>query len=91
MFQSNNIKMKIFGLILIILGAILICLNIVADFTSPGPGKKETILVVAYYVGFNFLAILGVIFLILGFWMRRRARKQDKKALVDSLFESQQG
>jgi len=36
--------MKGFGLILIILGAILICLNIIADFTSPGPGKKETIL-----------------------------------------------
>jgi len=81
--------MKGFGLILIILGAILICLNIIADFTSPGPGKKETILVIAYYVGFNFLAILGVIFLILGLWMTRRAGKQDKKALVENLFRNQ--
>jgi pilus assembly protein TadC len=79
--------MKLTGIILIILGSLLFLLNVIASFFSDGPPDYgDMIYKLAYYTGFYSFAILGIILIVIGFFLRRRAtRKKQKKELLSSL------
>ncbi len=81
--------MRIFGLILIIVGALLIFFNLVADLTEPTLKQTNVTYKAAYYIGFNFLAIVGAIFIFTGIRTRRRAKRKSKKNLIDTLLEGE--
>src|ERR1043166_6441100 len=81
--------MRIFGLILIIAGAVLIFFNLIADLTEPAYKQANAALKVTYYVGFNFIAIVGAVLLFIGIQTRRRAKRKSGKALIDTLLESE--
>ena len=89
MYPHKQRAMRIFGLILIIVGAVLICFNLIADLTEPTLKKMDVTYTAAYYIGFNFLAIVGAIFIVTGIWTRRRAKRKSKKNLIDTLLENE--
>lgn len=81
--------MRILGLILITAGAVLICLNLIADLTEPAVKETNVTYKIAYYVGFNFLAIVGAILLFVGIRTRKKAKRKSQKNLIDTLLENE--
>ena len=85
--------MKIAGIILIVLGLLLLLLGgigIIFGSSSPTPEFDNTIQKVAFYIGYNLFNIMGVIFLVLGIVLRRKAiRSKAKRDLINSLPGSQ--
>ena len=79
--------MKRTGIILMIIGAILMVLNFLTELATPMPlppnGDNST----AYYIGYNFIAIIGFILLIVGMRLWRKSVRKDKKKLIEDLFK----
>jgi len=76
-------QMKIVSLILIILGWLLLAFNLLG-YLAKGPHLPEdtgTVNTVAFYIGYNLFLILGIIFLIVGYKLKRKAK--NKRASKD--------
>ncbi|MBL7738134.1 MAG: hypothetical protein JNK14_02860 [Chitinophagaceae bacterium] len=85
--------MKITGIILMILGSLLILLNLLAYLGSKNPPREtETVNIIAYYIGYNIFLITGIILVVTGYRLRKKAiRKKAKENLLDNfLSDSQQ-
>ena len=78
--------MRITAMILIVLGWLTLAFHTLGYFAKHDPpppmdGAEK----VAYYIGFNLFLIMGVILLIVGYRLRRKARKKKiKKDLLDN-------
>ena len=77
--------MKVAGTILIVLGFLMIVFNFIGWLgTKSLRTDLNGINLVAYYVGYNLFLIVGVILLLIGYRLRRKARtKRSEKQLVD--------
>ena len=85
--------MKIAGTILIIFGSLLLLLSLSAMLwgsSSPTPQFESTVDKVSFYIGYNILNILGIILIVTGIVLRRKAiRRRTKKDLINSLPDNQ--
>jgi uncharacterized protein YneF (UPF0154 family) len=79
--------MKTTGIIFIVLGILFVLFNLLISLLYKEPRvEEEPQYIVAYYIGFFSIAILGVLFIILGMWLRRKAiKKKLTKELLGSL------
>jgi hypothetical protein len=72
---------------LIIVGWVLVAFNMVGYFgksEEPQPIQGDAYRI-AYYIGFNMFLIMGIILLIIGYGIRRKAmRKNAKEDLLDN-------
>ncbi len=73
--------------ILITVGAILILFNSISYLSVETKEKEPIDKPVAYWIGFNFLFITGLILLIIAFMIHRKVTRKRKKEIVDSLFK----
>ncbi len=76
---------KIVKVILIILGAVLIAINLLA-YTSNvyDPPSDKFINILFYLIGWNSAAILGIVFLTIGYYLHKKIQKRKRKQMVDS-------
>ena len=67
---------------MIILGWLLVALVILAEIGGgpKPPTDKETVYVVAFYVGYYMPLALSIILLLVGYRLRRRAKHKKKEA-----------
>lgn len=72
------------------LGIILIVLNLLVDITAPGTMLKadgDGSFNVGYLIGYNFLIIIGLVFLRLAFKLQRKIKMQEQRKMIDTLGE----
>jgi LPXTG-motif cell wall-anchored protein len=71
--------------ILITVAVILILFNSVSYLagTAKAPADNS----VAYWIGYNFLLIIGLILLIIAFVIHRKVKRKREKEMIDSLFK----
>ena len=81
-YNSENMKTRN---LLLTVGTILILFNSISYL--PGRTKEPIDRSVAYWIGFNFLFISGLILFIIAFMIHRKVNRKRKKELVDSLFK----
>lgn len=71
--------------ILITLGVILILFNSLSYLSSTA--KEPVDESVAYWIGYNFFFISGLVLLVIAFMIHRNVIRKRKKEMVDSLFK----
>ena len=78
--------MRITGIVLIVLGWLTLAFQCIGYFGKHDPPPPmEGIEKVAYYTGFNLFLIIAVLLLLIGYRIRRKARrKKIKKDLLDN-------
>ena len=85
--------MKITGIILIVFGSLLLFINLVSMIfgsSDPTPHFEGIVHKISFYIGYNIFNILGFVLLIVGIFLRRKAkRKRTNKDLINSLLENQ--
>ena len=71
--------------LLITVGVILILFNSISylSIDAKDPVEKS----IFYWIGFNFLFIVGFILLIIALMIHRKVKRKKRKELVDSLFK----
>ncbi len=81
--------MKILRTILIILAIVCILFNVMAYFSGLRfPGSEKTLEErVAYIIGLNFLNIIGLILLMIAFFINKHIRKKDRKNLIENFLK----
>jgi hypothetical protein len=82
--------MKPLRIILLVLGYLFVVVNFFGYVGNNGkiPVPRTTgVNKVAFFIGYNFLFIFGVIFLIIAFLIGQRLKKKERKKMVDSLFQ----
>jgi predicted permease len=80
--------MKITGLIMIVVGWLLLVFNALA-YLGGGPKPppdKDTVSLVAFYIGFNMGFVLAITLLLVGYTLRRKAKHKKEKADLLSNF-----
>ena len=77
---------KIFSVILIILGSIVIVVSLLTAISDKVPESADTPFLIGYYLGFVLIIILGVVLIMTGVRIRKKIReKKLKKDLLNSL------
>jgi hypothetical protein len=79
--------MKLTNKIFTGLAIALIILQVLAHLSRAGmtPSKLRGINAIMFYIGLNSFGILGLLFLVLAWYLRRRIKKSEDKKLVDSI------
>lgn len=80
--------MKALRIIFLVLGLLLILFNFMGTFNAPKPKIPEGVEGLAYTIGWYMFYILGVIFLIIYYWMYRKAMAKKLRIKNDEQLES---
>jgi site-specific recombinase len=49
------------------------------------PGETGTVHVVAFYIGYNFFLLIGIILLIIAYAIRKKIKRKAEGDLIDSI------
>jgi hypothetical protein len=77
---------KIFSIILIIIGALLILAELLIQLTSNGPGSNDTAFIAGYYFAVSLFIMVGALLILWGVRIQKNSKKiKTEKDLLDSL------
>ena len=79
--------MKVTRTILNVLGILFLVFQVfghIGALNSPSP-EVSGIDKIAYYIGFNFLAIFGILFLLIARYLKKKSQRIEQHRLLESI------
>lgn len=79
--------MKIFRIILLILGVLFILINTLASFAPITSKYTDTVSLIGWYIGKNLMFVVGFLFLFWAYRIDKKRKKREVHELINSLPE----